>query len=89
MDVTPRHSVELHIEELVLHGFAPGDRDRIGGAVERELARLLAEGGLPGASSHPMAIGRLEGGAFQVAEGARPDGIGARVAAAIYRGLSR
>ena len=26
-------NVELHIEELVLHGFAPGDRHRIGEAV--------------------------------------------------------
>ena len=31
----------------MLHGFAPGDRYRIGDAVERELARLFAEQGVP------------------------------------------
>ena len=40
-------NVELHIEELVLHGFAPGDRYRIGEAVERELQRLLTVQGAP------------------------------------------
>ena len=36
-------SVLLSIDELVLHGFSPGDRHRIGAAVRGELARLLAE----------------------------------------------
>ena len=45
------HSIEMHIEELVLHGFEPGDRHAIGDAVERELARLLSEHGLPSASA--------------------------------------
>ena len=40
-------NVELHIEELVLRGFAPGDRYRIGEAVERELAHLFSEQGTP------------------------------------------
>ena len=31
--------VELHIEELVLHGFPPRDRARIGDAVQAELDR--------------------------------------------------
>jgi len=29
MGMNPRPSINLHIEELVLHGFAPGDRHRI------------------------------------------------------------
>jgi hypothetical protein len=37
----PRPSINLHIEELVLHGFAPGDRHRISEAVEQELTRLI------------------------------------------------
>ena len=40
-------NIELHIEELVLHGFSPGDRYRIGEAVEQELTRLLADRGVP------------------------------------------
>ena len=37
--------IELHVEELTLHGFNPADRHRIGDAVERELTRLLTESG--------------------------------------------
>ena len=47
MTARSKPSVEVHIDELVLHGFAPGDRRGIGDAVERELARLLAARGLP------------------------------------------
>src|SRR5258708_7973370 len=36
-------NINLHIEELVLHGFAPGDRYTIADPVERELSRLLTE----------------------------------------------
>lgn len=39
-------NVELHIEQLVLHGFAPSDRYRIGAAIQQELARLLAQQGI-------------------------------------------
>ena len=38
---------ELNIEELVMHGFTPGDRHRIGEAVEQELTQLLADRGVP------------------------------------------
>lgn len=41
-----RPNIEVHIDEVVLHGFAPGDRAGIGDALERELGRLLAERGL-------------------------------------------
>ena len=43
--MTP-YNIELHIEELVLHGFAPKDRYTIGEAVQRELSRLFAEQGV-------------------------------------------
>ena len=62
MGVKP--NVELHIEELVLHGFEPGDRDQIAQAVERELARLLlAEGGLPPSVAQNGGLFHLDGGA--------------------------
>ncbi len=40
--------IVIEIDELVLHGFPPGDRYRIGEAVQAELARILGERGLPG-----------------------------------------
>lgn len=81
-------SVELHIEELVLHGFAPGDRYRIGEAVERELFRLMTERGVP-----PSLAGGdasiLDAGEFIVERNSAPEEIGLQVARAVYGGLSK
>ena len=80
-------TVALAIEELALHGFAPGDRYPIGEAVERELARLFAEQGVPVALTRSGEIARLDGGAFTVAPGAGAETVGAQVARAVYRSL--
>jgi len=79
--------IELHIEELVLHGFAARDRHRIAGEVERELARLVGEGdGLPGLKGN-LAIERVNGGVFQVQSGAKPQAAGTQIAQSVYRSL--
>jgi hypothetical protein len=81
-------NVELHIEELVLRGFAPGERHRIGEAVERELVRLLGEHGVPPSLAQGSEVERLDGGAFEVAHGSKAEAVGVQVAQAIYGGLS-
>jgi len=81
--------IELDIDELVLHGFAPGDGEHIGAAIKRELARLFAEQGLPAGLRADGAIARLDGGAFPVAPAATTAAIGAQVAQAVYGGLAR
>jgi hypothetical protein len=81
-------AIELHIEELVLDGFSRASRPQIGDAVERELARLLAENGLPGYSGGAVEIERLDGGAFRVAPGASANAIGKQVAQAIHRPIA-
>jgi hypothetical protein len=82
-------NVRLHIEELVLHGFAPGDRHRIARAVETELSRLFQEEGVPPGLADGGWMASLDCGSFEVASGAGPQHTGARVGQAIYRGLSR
>ena len=82
------HAIELHIEELVLHGFAPGDRYRIADAVERELARLFAEQGVPPSLSQEAEVARLDAGAFKLTPGARMETVGAQVAHKVYGGFS-
>jgi hypothetical protein len=77
--------VRLHIEELVLHGFAPSDRHAIGDAVHQELTRLLVEQGVPALLTRGGETERIAG-SFPVAPGARPQVIGARVAEAVYGG---
>jgi hypothetical protein len=81
-------NVELRIEELVLHGFAPGDRYRISEAMERELARLFAEEGTPPRLGRGSEMVHLDGGAFEVKPSLGAEAIGAQVAQAVYRGLS-
>lgn len=89
--------VELHIEELVLHGFERGDRHAIADAVERELSRLLAEQfsaeSIPPAFSGDEGItgsgAHLDAGAFQLASNARPDAVGVQIAQTVYGGLTR
>lgn len=83
----PSSNVEVMIEELVLHGFTPGDRYYIGDAIERELTRLLAEQGLPPHLAHRWDVAGIDAGAFEVSAEARTRGIGAQVAQAVYRGL--
>jgi hypothetical protein len=83
------HPVELHIEELVLHGFAPDDRYGIGDVVERELTRLFTEQGVPPALIQNGEITRLDGGAFQVQPGSNAETTGIQLATAIYRGFGK
>ena len=49
MDVrdTPAQPVELHIDELVLEGFDPGDVMAVADGLREQLARRLTEQGFP------------------------------------------
>ena len=86
--MTPKN-IELHIEELVLSGFAHGDRYRIAEGVEQELSRLLADRGVPQSLAEGGEIASVDGGAFEVAPGSRAEVVGAEVAKAVYGGLRR
>lgn len=80
--------IELHIEELVLEGFAPGERYRIGEAVELELTRLLSLRGVPPAWDADLEIGRMDAGSFQMPSGGARGAAGAQIASAVYEGLN-
>jgi hypothetical protein len=88
MDMTSEN-LELHIQELALDGFTDVDLADVRAAVQRELARLLAERGVP----RPLASGgqtaRLDGGAFELPPGAGAEAIGSQIAQALYRGFSQ
>ena len=84
--ILPRE-IEVHIEELVLHGYAPGDRWEIGDAVERELRTLLATKGIPARwLSGPK---RLDAGAMPGFGLTNPSLTGAEIGAAVSRGGER
>jgi len=81
-------SIELHVEELVLHGFAPSDRYVIGDAVEREMARLLIEQRIPSSLRSENATDEITGATFNAAYNAKPSAIGRQIAQAVYQGFS-
>jgi hypothetical protein len=83
------NEIELHIEELVLEGFAHAERRRVADALQGELTRLLAAHDL-----QPARLARLEGeqldaGPVRLAPGGDARAAGAQVARAVHRGLTR
>jgi hypothetical protein len=69
-----KRPIELHIDELVLHGFDPHQRHAVGDAVHAELARLLGEHGID--ITHGAEVSRLDGGSFALRPGAEAAGEG-------------
>lgn len=85
------NSVELNIEELVLHGFSPADRYAIVAAVEHELSQLLVAQfgeGVPSLFAQSSEHERLDAGAFNVTPGANSNSIGSQIAQTVHRGLN-
>jgi hypothetical protein len=80
-------SVELHIDELVLHGFTTSDRYAIGDAVEGELARLFEKQGVPNSLRSESTADEIKGATFIAAQHAKPHAIGRQIASAVYQGF--
>ncbi len=80
-------NLELHIEELVLHGFPARDRHRIGDTVQKELAALLAEHGVPQSVGQSKVVVNLDCGHFNVVQNVGIEAIGEQVAKTVYGGL--
>lgn len=82
-----RPDVELQIGELVLRGFAPGDRHRIAAAMQREMTRLITAHGVPDAwhTSPPV----MQGQQLTAAHDAKPHAVGTAIARSVYGSTSR
>lgn len=88
VESTRNQSVELHIEELVLHGFEAAHRQVLADALERELCRLITEQGIPPPGPIGTSVRTIDAGEFAVLPGTKPGGMGTQVAASVYRGLA-
>lgn len=84
-------NLEVRIERLVLEGIAlaPEQRPRVQAALEAELTRLLAEGGLAPALLEGGALPRVPAGHFALAGDGDPVRLGQQIAQAVYGGLKR
>ena len=83
----PPYALNLHIDQLTLHGFSTLDRDLIGIAIQAELTRLFTEQGIPNSLGQESIINQLNGEAFEMVAGIPPRVIGIRIAQSIYQGL--
>ena len=81
--------IEINIEELVLQGFPPSDRHRIGNSVMTELTRLFTENGCPEKFSNGGEIPGINAGEFKTSVQSNPKTTGNQIAQSIYNGLSR
>lgn len=85
--VVSRTRVELHIEELVLEGFAPRDRHRIAHALERELGAALSSANLDALADHDRNVAVRDAGQFQM-RSAQPETVGRQVAKTAFDALN-
>ena len=80
------NNIELHIDKLVLQGFSPSDRHRIGRTVELELTRLFTEQGI--SMTKGGELSRMDGGQFNVAPYSKAEVIGSQVAQSVYKNMN-
>jgi hypothetical protein len=86
-------TIELNIDELVLHGFPAGDRYAIAEAVEQTLSQLLSEQiateGIPRSLASHSQRAHVDAGSFNVAPGAKGNAIGGQIGHNVHRGLTK
>jgi hypothetical protein len=80
--------IAIHIERLVLDGLpvTAAQGVRVRKMVERELARLVTAGGLPGVGQGG-AVAKADAGTIPLRPRDTADAIGKRIAQAAYRGI--
>jgi len=83
--------ITVHIERLVLDGIdiPYSERPLLQAAVEGELARMLAAGGLSADLAPGGARPRVPGGTIRLEGGNDPCNLGTRIAQAVYGGIGR
>jgi hypothetical protein len=83
-------NVNLHIERLVLEGIdvEPAQGPILQAALEAELGRLIAEGGV-GALATGGAVPSVKAEGFQMSGDGNPSQLGRQIAGAVYGGIGK
>jgi hypothetical protein len=87
IDTNERHDVTIHIERLVLDGFAmnAAEAGRVRLAIELELARLFTEQGAPASLASIGSVPSMPAAGVQYAPQTSGADLGASVARSLYR----
>lgn len=82
-------NITLYIERLILDGISPSSEERplLQAAIEAELTRLLANGGLKGALQSGGASYDVRTAGIQLAHDGSPARLGEQIAGALYGGI--
>lgn len=82
-------NVHIHIERLILEGLPLRTLQglQVQAAVEKELGRLLALGGIPDELQVGGAVPRLRAPALELAKETQPTLLGQQIARSVYRGI--
>jgi hypothetical protein len=67
-----RAPVEVHVDELVLHGVAPGDRARVLAAVRARIAQIAADPQLVRGGNSRAATDRVDAGVVNLGQARAP-----------------
>jgi hypothetical protein len=83
-------NVNLHIDRLVLEGIdlEPAQRPLLQAALEAELGRLIAEGGVGGLAAGG-AVPAIKAGGFEMSGEGNPAQLGRQIAGAVYGGIGK
>jgi hypothetical protein len=84
-------NINLHIERLVLDGIplGPGQRPLLQAAMEAELTRLLASGGLSDALQSGGTLFSVRTAGIQLTNNGNPAQLGEQIAGAVYGGIGK
>ena len=84
-------NINVHIGRLVLHGvpIAPDQGPLVQAAIETEMARLLAGGGLAAELHSGGALPSMPAGSIQLTREIHPTHLGQQIAQAVYKGIGR
>jgi len=82
-------NINVSIERLILDGLplTHSQRPLVQAAVETELARLLAAGGLAAYLQAGVALRSIPGGSIQLPSDGNPNTLGQQIARAVYGGI--
>ena len=84
-------NVTLHIERVVLDGLpvSDGAGPQVQAAIETELARLIAVGGVSAAFYAGQVVPSVRAGDIRMTPGASHADVGRQIAGALYGGISK
>jgi len=84
-------NVNLHIERLILDGIdvEPAHRPILQAALERELGRLIARGGVGPDLAAGGAVPSVRAGGFEMNAEKNPRQLGRQIARAVYGGIGK